>query len=145
MSSALKKVQKQAQSKIESSWKDVAKNYTVAWMGPIEVVEMHFPFVSSNISSIRNQISSFLPIIIYQTRESPPENMSVAVPYAGGDGYKCRLVATNQLSSEQMNLLGEFAQAIWFLIDSGAFPHPGEGKAFENRLIELTAERLIKL
>jgi hypothetical protein len=146
VNSDLDQVQKEARSKIESSWKNIAENYTVAWMGPLKVVEMQLPHVSSGISDIRSQVSSTLPLIIYQTRQSPPDNMSVAVPYrSDGDPYKCRLVATNDLSPQQRSLLGEFAQAIWFLIDTRVLPHPSEGSAFGNQLVEWTDAKLMRL
>jgi hypothetical protein len=85
-------------------------------------------------------------MIVYQTRSSPPENMSVAIPYqADGDPYKCRLVATNQLTADETLLLAEFAQALWFLIDSKMLPAPDEGKAFEKKLVEWTDARLVAI
>ncbi len=83
-------------------------------------------------------------MIIFQTRNSPPENVTVAVPYeSGGDRYKCRLVATNQLTAPETQLLAEFAQALWFLIDSEMLPPRHDGKAFEKRLVEWTDPSLI--
>lgn len=146
MNSELEVGQKKARLNIGSSWKVIAENYTVAWMGPVEIVEMQFPHVSKGLSDIRSQISSTLPLIIYQTRQSPPDNTSIAVPYrSSGDPYKCRLVATNDLSSQQSSLLGQFAQAIWFLIDTGILPHPSDGSAFGNQLVEWTDQKLISL
>ncbi len=105
---------------------------------------MRFPHISSAVSNIRSQASSVLPLIIYQTLESPPENMSVAVPYeSGGDRYKCRLVTTDELSALESATLSEFAQAIWFLIDSEFLPDPHDGAEFESKLIELTDVRLV--
>lgn len=132
------------QSRIESVWRDVAEKYTVGWGGPLEAIEMRFPHISSAVSNIRSQASSVLPLIIYQTLESPPENMSVAVPYeSGGDRYKCRLVTTDELSALESATLSEFAQAIWFLIDSEFLPDPHDGAEFESKLIELTDVRLV--
>ncbi len=145
-SDLIKQSQKMAQSKIESGWKDVANKYTVGWGGPLEAVETRFPHISDAISDIRSQVSSVLPLIIYQTRESPPESTSVAAPYeSGGDPYKCRLVSTNELSVRERGLLGEFAQAIWFLIDTELLPDPNDGGEFESKLIGLTDARLISL
>lgn len=146
MSSTISQAQSQAKSKIENSWKSVAQRYTAAWMGPIEAVEAAFPHVASNVAKIRPTISPTLPSIIYQARSSPPGNMTVAVPYAaGGDGYKSRLISTNQLAASDTQLLAEFAQALWFLIDSGMLPPPQDGKAFEKKLVEWTDESLIAL
>jgi hypothetical protein len=146
MSSTISEAQKRAKSKIEDSWKSVAQNYTAAWMEPIEAVETAFPHISSKVADIRRTISPTLPMIIYQTRNSPPENMSVAVPYeSGGDPYKCRLVATNQLTDAETQLLADFAQAVWFLIDSRMLPSPRDGKAFEKKLVEWTDATLIAI
>ncbi len=144
MSSTIAQAQKQARSKIENSWKSVAHDYTLGWMGPIESVEINFPHVMNSVSDIRRTISPSLPIIIYQTRSKAAKNMSVAVPYEfGGDPYKCRLVATNQLVADETQLLAEFAQALWFLIDSGMLPSPQNGTAFERTLVEWTGATLI--
>lgn len=143
---SISEAQKQAKSKITNTWKKVAQDYTAAWMGPIGAVEISFPHVSSSLNDIRRSISPTLPVIIYQTRNSPPENMSVAIPYeAGGDPYKCRLVATNQLTADETRTLAEFAQALWFLIDSKVLPPPDEGKAFEKKLIEWTGPNLLAI
>ena len=145
MNPSISQPQSQAKSKIENTWKRVAQHYTAAWMGPIEAVEAAFPHVSSNVAKIRPAISVTLPSIIYQERRSSPERMSVAVPYAGDDGYKCRLISTNELAPSETELLAEFAQALWFLIDSGMLPPPQDGKAFEKKLIEWTDKSLIAL
>jgi len=144
MSQQFKAAQQKARSTIDSCWSPIAKTHTVGW-GAVGAVEMLIPDFSSGIDSIRHQISSRLPIIIYNTRESPPKSVSIAVPYEShGDPYKCHFLATD-LPFEQVKLLSEFAQAIWFLIDSRVLPHPSEGKAFENMLVEWTGAELIKL
>jgi hypothetical protein len=146
MSSSIIAAQNQAKARIQETWKAIAENYTTAWMGPIEAVEAVFPHVSSNVIEIRRAISPTLPSIIYQERRSPPEKMSVAVPYAGDDaGYKCRLISTNELAPPETQLLTDFAQALWFLINSGMLPPPQDGKAFEKRLVEWTDKSLIAL
>jgi hypothetical protein len=68
--------------------------------------------------------------------------MTVAVPYADRDGYKCRLISTNQLETDETQLLADFAQALWFLIDSGVLPPPQNGKRFEKKLVEWTRREL---
>jgi hypothetical protein len=144
-SNTAQQAQKSAQSKIENGWRDVADRYTVGWGGPLEAVEMQFPHVSAPVSDIRRKIAE-LAFIIYQTRESPPQSTIIAVPYAdGGDPYKCRLVTTDQLSVPERTLLAEFAQAIWFLIETEFLPDPRDGRSFERKLIELTDAKLISL
>jgi len=100
MSSIQKEAQKRARATIENSWWEIAETYTVAWMGPIEAIEVTFEHIRNAIGDIRRNVSRDLPSIIYQTRENPPENMSVAVPYIlGGDPYNCRVVSTNALTN----------------------------------------------
>lgn len=72
--------------------------------------------------------------------------MTVAVPYQiPADPYKCRLITIEELPVLERALLGEFAQAIWFLIDTGALPRPSDGNEFGTKLIELTEATLIGL
>ena len=98
MSSIQDEAQKRARATIENSWREIAETYTVAWMGPIEAVEVTFNHIRDAVDDIRPNVSRDLPSIIYQTRESPPKNMSVAVPYVlGGDRYKCRVATLNHL------------------------------------------------
>lgn len=143
MNPVIAKAQKEAKSTIESSWKEIAKTYTLGWGGPIEAIELQLPHISQGIRDIRNRITPVLPIIVYQTRQSPPENTSVAVPYDPDN--KCRVVATNQLSNEERELLGRFAQSIWFLIHSEALPSPRAGKAFADQLVGLTGKSLLQI
>jgi hypothetical protein len=145
MNPSISQAQSQAKSKIENTWKRVAQHYTAAWMGPIEAVEAAFPHVSGNVARIRPAISVTLPSVIDQERRNPPEKMSVAVPYASDDGYKCRLISTNELAPSEIQLLAEFAQALWFLIDSRMLPSPQDGRAFEQKLVEGTDKSLIAL
>jgi hypothetical protein len=144
MSSPMSGPQSHAKSKIENTWQTIAQQYNAGWIGPIETVETTFPHVSSKLGDITPAISPTLPMIIYQTRNSPPANMTVAVPYeSGGDRYKCRLVATNKLTDPEMRLFAEFAQALWLLIDSAILPAPQAGKDFEKKLVEWTGPSLI--
>jgi hypothetical protein len=143
MNPTIEQAQKEARSTIESNWKEIAKTYTLGWGGPIGAIELQLPHISQGIRDIRNRITPVLPIMVYQTRQSPPENTSIAVPY--DPDYKCRIVSTNQLPNNERELLGRFAQSIWFLIHSEALPNPRAGKAFQNQLIELTDESLFRL
>src|SRR4051812_24748256 len=109
MSSIQSDALKRARATIENSWEEIAEIYTVAWMGPIEAAEAIFDHIKKAISDVRLNVSRELPCIIYQSRESLPKKMSVAVPYVSDpEGYKCRLVATNELTSDEMTLLAEF-------------------------------------
>src|SRR5205085_11501950 len=90
-----------AEKTIRGSWRDIARSYTLGWCGPIESIENQFPFVRKAILSIRHQVSNDLPVIIFQSRESPPKDMIAAVPFwkDTGNPYNCRLAAVKALSS----------------------------------------------
>jgi hypothetical protein len=136
-----------AESAIQTVWRDIATKYTVGWMGPIEAVTRKYPHMTQAIADIRAKISRKLPVIIYQTRESPPKEMVIAVPYAKHDNnpYNCRLATSSKLTPEEVKILNEFAQAFWFLIDNAVLPHPEDGSKLEHALVKLTNIILVRV
>ncbi|MDQ3743341.1 MAG: hypothetical protein M3444_03055 [Acidobacteriota bacterium] len=142
MHPAVKQAQQQAISTLKSSWKEIAKNYSLSGVRTIQETETILPHVSKGIADIRSRITPVLPIAVYQTRQSPPENTVVVIPY--DPDYQSRVVSIKQLSDGERELLGRFAQSIWFLIHSGALPHPFEEEGFEQQLISLTGESLFQ-
>lgn len=56
-----------AEQTIRNTWRNVARSYTLGWGGPIDVVERDFPLVRDAILSIRNQISTELPVLFFQS------------------------------------------------------------------------------
>ena len=135
-----------AESTIRSVWREVAREFTLGWGGPLEAYEEKFPFVSDRVRDIRQRISPGLPLLSYQTRQSPPENMVVAIPHEDGGGrYNCRLLSHTPLDPAQVRRLIEFSQAIWFLLDCGILPSPDEPEALEERLVEWTGRELLEL
>jgi hypothetical protein len=136
-----------ARRTIEATWKTVARTRTLGWGGPIESVEERYRFVRASISAVRNTITPELPILIFQSRESPPEEMEIAVPYRDttGNPYNTRIVSSGPLPHEQAVLLGEFAQAIWFALDQGILPPPRNGRALEEALLRWTDKTLLHL
>src|SRR5437762_215686 len=98
-----------------------------------------FPYITRSVAAIRKNVSASLPLFLFQTRESPPENMAVAVPFKyGASPYNSRVLPTNLLTPEQILLLGDFAQALWFLIDTGTLPRPEDGDKLERALLKMT-------
>jgi len=142
----LKTAAQRAETTIKTQWKTVAKYYTVGWMGPIEVVEAQYSHISQSIATIKNNISYNLPIVIFQSRESPPKSIITAIPYKNLDGnpYNCRLAITSKLSQEKVRLLNDFSQAFWFLIDNELLPSPRSGDELERKIIEWCGKSLIR-
>jgi hypothetical protein len=131
-----------AKTTIQNTWGEIAKTYTLGWGGPIESVEQDFPFIREAIVNIRHQISTDLPVIFLQTRESPPKDMIAAVPFwrDTGNPYSCRLAAVRDLSPVELQLYSDFAQAFWFSIKMKLLPDPRDGLAFQRAIEEWTGE-----
>jgi hypothetical protein len=136
-----------AEITIKTIWRDIAANYTIGWMGPIEVVIRRYPHITTKITDIKARVSKGLPVVIYQTRESPPKHMIAAIPYMKLDNnpYNCRLVASDNLTSQEVKVLNDFAQAFWFLIDNKVLPRPENSEDLERKLAEWTDISLLQL
>lgn len=114
--------------------------------GAIEAYEERFPFVTAQVSDIRRRISRGPPLLTYQTRQSPPESMVVAVPHEDHHGrYNCRLLSVAPLTHVQVSRLNQMSQAIWFLLDQGVLPPWTVPGALEERLVEWTGRDLLEL
>ncbi len=125
-----------AKQTIQDSWQQIAETYTLGWGGPIESVEQQFPFIRETILDIRHQISTDLPVLFFQTRESPPKDMLAAVPFwkDTGNPYNCRLAAPRTIRPEEAKLYGDFAQAFWFSIHTKLLPNPRDAAAFQSAI-----------
>jgi hypothetical protein len=136
-----------AETTIKTIWRDIAANYTIGWMGPIEVVIRRYPHITAKITDIRARVSNGLPVVIYQTRESPPKGMVAAIPYVKleNNPYNCRLIASNNLTPQEVRVLNDFAQAFWFLIGNEILPGPENSEELERKLAEWTDITLLKL
>lgn len=135
-----------AETTIKTVWQDITPSYTIGWMGPIEAVIKQYPHITARITDIRTRVSKWLPVVIYQTRESPPQDMIAAIPYAklGNNPYNCRLIASNDLTPNEIKVLNDFAQAFWFLIDNKILPRPERERELEQKLIEWTNISLLR-
>lgn len=136
-----------AKTTIHNTWEEIAKAFTLGWGGPIESVEMEFPFVREAILNIRHQISTDLPVLFFQTRESPPKDMLAAVPFwrDTGNPYNCRLAAPRTILPHEAKLHGEFAQAFWFSIKMKLLPNPRDAAAFHAAIEKWTGPALFRL
>jgi hypothetical protein len=135
---------KRAEDVIRTTWKKVAHTYTLGWGGPIESVERDFPFVRESVSSIRHQISPNLPVLFFQSRESAPKDMIVAIPFwkDTGNPFNCRLASARNLSLEERGLYNNFAQAFWFAIDQKMLPNPRDAARFQAAILAWTGREL---
>jgi hypothetical protein len=136
-----------AEKTIRDSWRDIARSYTLGWGGPIESIEHQFPFVRKAILSIRHQISNDLPVLLFQSRESPPKDMMAAVPFwrDTGNPYNCRLVAIKSLSANETKFYGDFAQAFWFAIKQRMLPSPLDAEKFQKKILSWTGRELFEI
>jgi len=127
---------------IQTSWQEIARTYTLGWGGPIKSVESDFPFIAESILNIRHQISDDLPVLFFQTRESPPKDMIAAVPFwrDTGNPFNCRLAAARTLRPDELKLYSDFAQAFWFSIHTKLLPNPKAVGAFRAAIQAWTGE-----
>ena len=97
--------------------------------------------------SIRHQVSRDLPVLFYQSRESPPKDMLAAVPFwkDTGNPYNCRLAAVRTLTPEEINLYNDFSQAFWFAIARKLLPNPRDAKRFHEAILNWTGRELFEI
>jgi hypothetical protein len=135
-----------ARVNLDRLWPKVAERYTVGWDAPAEAVEAAYPFLSQGLAQVRTRIMRELPLFLFHDRANPPTKTAVATPYvhATGELYTCRLLADHELDPDEMRLLTNFSQAIWFLIGNGALPSPAESEAFARTLEAWTDHRLFQ-
>jgi hypothetical protein len=136
-----------AKSTIQSKWQALARIRTIGWAIDIESAEGMYPFIRPQTSTLGDRISRHLPVLIFQSRESPPTEMEVVVPYRDptGNPYNSRIAATTQLDSARVSQLSEFAQAIWFALDQQMLPSHSNIKALEEALRAWTGKELVEL
>lgn len=129
-----------AQSTIQDTWRHISTKYTLGWGGPLEAIEDAFPHVAVPIWDIRDRISADLPFCLFQTRQSPPVEMVIAVPFwkDSGNPYNCRLVPSRPLDPRMQHLLGMFAQSFWFAIEQRMLPGPWAGDALQRAMLSWT-------
>jgi len=131
MNPMIGKYQKIARSKLTETGKELSKEFTFGWGGPIEWAVEMFPYVESGVKELKGRISE-LPICVFQSRDLIPENM-IAV----------RVLPSFDASQYALRLVTEFSQAFLFLISSGGLPSPMEKEEMTKALISLTTRRLM--
>jgi hypothetical protein len=147
MADQFREARERAKRTIQDRWSAVAQNRTMGWGGPIEAIEQRYPFIRASTAPLGKTVSRPLPILIFQSRETPPAAMEVAVPYADATGnpYNARLVASGPISAEHVALLSEFAQAVWFAIDQQMLPAPGGDRRLADALVAWTGKALVAI
>ncbi|WP_300667451.1 hypothetical protein [Desulfoluna sp.] len=145
MQAKIQDVQKQAKKVLKSDWTKIVPKYTFGWGGPLSWAEEMFPHITPVIEDMREVISEDLPVVVYQTRENPPEQMVAAIPFKTEDGnpYNIRIIPSEEISQTQITLLSHFAQAFLFLTASGGLPEPGKPEALQKALVRLTGKKLV--
>ena len=138
-------VQKQAKKVLKSDWTKIVPTYTFSWGESLIWAEETFPQITSQVDEVRERVSEDLPMVVFQSRETPPEKTVVAVPYKTEDGnpYNIKLITSEPLTEKQTALLCYFAQAFLFLIASQGLPDFHDTKALSKALVRLTGKKLI--
>ncbi len=97
--------------------------------------------------SIRHQVSRDLPVLFFQSRESPPKDMLAAVPFwkDTGNPYNCRLAAVRTLTPERIKLYNDFSQAFWFAIAMKLLPSSRDAKRFHEAILSWTGPELFEI
>ncbi len=138
---------RRARSTVTSTWSSIAQSYTLGWGMPAEAVAGTYPFISDDVWRLRRTLTRELPLLIYLSRESPPTQAAVAIPYRDdtGNPYNCRLAALQVPNGDTADLLPRFSQAIWFLMGNGLLPLPQHGEALMRALLAMTGRTLFEL
>jgi hypothetical protein len=146
MRDEFEEARERARSVIEATWRRLAESRTVGWGGPPSVVADRYPFVRSGLGSLGTRVVEDLPVLIFQSRESPPQAMDVAIPYRddGGNPFNSRLLCSTPHAPEDVHIKSDFAQAVWFLIQQQVLPSP-RTEAFGRTLAGMTGRRLFEL
>ncbi len=146
-SAELAEAKSRAKTTIQTTWRDIARSYTLGWGGPIDVVERAFPFIGNAISDIRDLISVDLPVIFFQSRESPPKDMIAAIGYVNDadNPFNCRLAGVRTLTQTEAKLYSDFAQAFWFCIYTKLLPTPRDKDEFKAAILDWTGHNFFTI
>lgn len=147
MADPFSKARERAKKTLQGQWQALARTRTLGWAGPVEVVVERYPFIRNSVTNLGSSVVREFPLFIFQSRESPPKNMEVAVPYrdASGNPFNSRVVSSAPITPDQVLLRCEVAQAVWFLIEQKALPSPGVGRALQDALLGWTGRELFEL
>lgn len=106
-----------------------------------------YPFIKSSVESLGSRIVRDLPLMIFQSRESPPQHMEVAIPFRDptGNPFNSRISSSGTLAPADVMLRSEIAQAIWFMLDQQVLPSPRKGRAFQDALLAMTGKTFFEL
>jgi hypothetical protein len=133
-----------AERTVRSRWREVARTYTLSW-GRLEECEDALPFVVDGVRNIRHLIMPQLPVLVYRRREGS-EQVVVAVAYAAPDTrFDTRLLGNARVDQGSAGLLNDFAQCLWFLLDTGVLPSAAdEPEELRRTLIKWTDRKLLE-
>lgn len=135
---------RRAEEQIRKRGREIAIARTLGWGGPIERVAGRYPFIVEHVRPLRSSIPAQLPVLIFQSREKPPERMEVAVPYVNPMGsLSARVIPSHPSTQEHAQLLGDFASALWFAIAQRIVPEPRDSRPLEKALTRLVGPNLI--
>lgn len=132
-----------AMKTLQAVWKDVAKDFRINWVGPVELVLQNYPQVKEGVDDIFDHILEGYYIVLFEGRDEATENYVMAVPYrTDSEEYGCRLVASSPLSDKKAFMYTKLAQSFWTLIDNDVLPQPNDGMELVQKLTDLTGPEL---
>ena len=137
---------RRAEQTIRTTWKQLAGTRTLGWAAPVALVARDYPFVRDAVHHLGARVTPEFPVWIYQSRETPPLEMEVAIAYGHeGNPFTTRLVSSRALPCERALLLNEFSQALWVSVAQRMLPPPEESQAFMDALAHSTGSTLFSI
>jgi hypothetical protein len=128
---------------LQAVWKDVAKDFRINWVGPVELVLENYPQVKEGVTDVVDKILEGYSIVLFESRVEDSDAYVMAIPYRSSEEeYGCRLVASVEISEKQAGAYAAFAQAFWILIDNDVLPQPDDSMDLVQKLTDLTGPEL---
>ena len=69
----IERAKERAKSAISSTWEELAEKYTLGWVFPIDAAVERYPHIEPSVIRLGDSANHSLPVVLYQTRENPPE------------------------------------------------------------------------
>lgn len=142
----IKQHQDLAKSRLIASSKEIQREYTFGWIGPIERAIEVYPFIREGLAGIENDVAD-LPVCVFLERKERPSQVIAVVPYKTPDGISTntRALHTDGVPEKALHKAMEFSQAFLFLVSSEALPSPMDQERMTAALISLTDRKLVSL
>lgn len=123
----------------------LAVRFELGWVGPLAAAEAIYPFLSSYVKEVREQVPDLAPLWLFRPRLGEDSRPLIAVPVwdRPGGPLACRLVTSNPLTQAEVVELNECAQLLWHAVRRGWLPSPREEDAFRQALERWTGPEIL--